>query len=272
MKPISPTPLVSTTIILILALNTPVLADGPDHAPAPTSVAAPSVDDFEWTGFYVGGSIGRGSSNYEIDGSYSNGNSSPPISASINLPDLGGDGMIGSVRVGYDYQRSESLIVGASIDASFSDVVNDTNLNLSANFAGEADAETLNFEYELSPSKIYTIAGRVGYLANETTMLYSLLGYSRGTFEGNLSGSLTVDGNPAGNVSSSYDFELDGVTVGFGIDTMLAGNLGFGIEYRYTSFDRYRFYDGPLIGGGDNVEVGFDTAVQSVQALLNYRF
>lgn len=260
--------LVSTTIILISAFNTTVHADEANPIPVPSPVVVASVNDFEWTGFYVGGGIGWGSSNYEIDGSYSSVNPSAPVSASLDLPDLGGDGMIGSLRVGYDYQASENLILGATIDRYMSNVVNDTNFNVS----GGADAEVLNFEYDLSPSKIYTISGRVGYLANETTMLYSLLGFSRGTFEGNLSGSLTVDGSPSGNVSSSYDFELDGVTVGFGIDTMLSGNLGFGIEYRYISFDRYSFYDGPLFGGGDNAEVGFDTSVQSVQALLNYRF
>ena len=261
----------STTVLATLAVGAPALADGLNSAPAPKPVAAPSVVEFEWTGFYVGGGIGMGSSNYEVGGSYSSPNTNPPISASLGLPELGGDGMLGSVRAGYDHQINENFVVGASLDAMFSKVTNDTNFNLSADITGGVAAETLNLDYKLGPSEMYTIAVRAGYLSNETTMLYGLFGYSQATFGGDLSGSLAIDGTPIESGSTSYDFDLNGMTVGFGMDTMLSGNLSLGIEYRYTDFDRYRFYDGPLFGG-DNVEVGFETSVQSVQGLLNYRF
>lgn len=266
MKRKIPHAVISTTVLAVWAVGAPALADGLNSAPAPAAVDVPSVVDFEWTGFYVGGGIGTGSSNYELGGSYSD----PPISASLDLPELGGNGMLGSVRAGYDHQINENFVVGASLDALFSDVTNDTNVNLSGDFIGGVAAETLNLDYELSPSEIYTIAVRAGYLGNDTTMLYGLVGYSRGTFEGDLNGSFSIDGSSESG-STSYNFDLNGMTVGFGMETMLSGNLSLGIEYRYTDFDRYRFYEGPLIGG-DNVEVGFDTSVQSVQGLLSYRF
>ena len=212
-----------------------------------------------------------GSSNYEVGGNYSNPTTNPAISANLGLPDLGGDGMLGSVRAGYDHQIDENFVIGALLDAMFSNVTNDTSFNLSADVTGGEAAETLNLGYELGPSEMYTIAARAGYLSNETTMFYGLFGYSRATFGGDLSGSLAIDGTPIESGSTSYDFDLDGMTIGFGMDTMLSRNLSLGIEYRYTDFERYSFYDGPLFGA-DNVEVGFETSVQSVQGLLSYRF
>lgn len=232
--------LVATTTCTALVTSAPVLAQ---------------ETEFSWTGFYVGGGLGMGSSNYDAGGSYSDRVPVPPVSIGLDLPDLGGEGFLGSLRAGYDYQVNETFVVGASFDAAFGkNIVNDTSLAVSG---------LGNIDYEISPSQTYTISARAGYVANTTTMLYGLLGYSRGTFEGDLSGSLV----PA----AAYDFDLDGITVGFGMETMLTDQVSLGIEYRRTDFERYSFYDGTL-NGTDNAEIGFDSSVQSVQALVNYRF
>lgn len=258
--------IIATTCTIALAIGTPGLAAGLDYEPEPTLRVASTGTEFQWTGFYVSGGIGMGSSNYELGLSYSASASSTP--SSLDFPDLGGEGMIGSIRAGYDHQVNEKFILGAHIDAAFSQIINDTNLSLSADLIGSE----FDFGYDLSPSTIYTLAGRAGYLANETTMLYGLLGYSQGNFEGVLSGSFMGGESQEESETLSYTFERDGVTVGFGMETILAANLSLGIEYRYTRFDRYSFYDGGLTDDEDNIEIGFDTSVQSVQGLLSYRF
>jgi len=244
-------------ISLAIALSaTGAFASGPSvppqvHVQPPVALATTS-----WTGFYAGAALGYGSTNYDLGGSYSN----PPISASLNLPDLGGQGGLFSLQGGYNYQVSDRMVLGLQLDGALTGITNDTSLSVTDG------VDTLTASYELRPRRMYTFAGRVGYLASPDTMIYGLLGYTRASFAGDLDASI----NGTSIFSDSYSFSLNGVAVGMGMETRLSRNTTLGVEYRYNHMRRYSFYDGPALGG--DLEVGFDTAIHTARVFLNVHF
>ncbi|AHM05884.1 outer membrane protein-like type [Roseibacterium elongatum DSM 19469] len=249
----------AATAIATIAIAGQAIAGGtvPAPAPAPVPVPAPVVDDF-WTGFYVGGALGMGSSNYDI---FADIDIPQTINGSIDLPDLGGQGALADIHIGYSHQMS-SLVLGAALDATFSNIVNDTSVTGELVGTGSAD-----FDYELSPSEMYSLTLRGGYLVNPDTQVYALVGYTHGTFTGEA--DLTVrdaGGTTIINESGDYSFDLAGMSFGGGIETRLSDNISLGLEYRYTAFEDYDFIDAP------GLNVGFETDVQTARMVVNYRF
>lgn len=247
-----------TAIVLTAASVTGALASGP-IAPPPPVPPAPLPMSAPWTGFYVGGALGYGASNYDIGASYSN--PGIPLNLGLNLPDLGGQGGLYGLQAGYNYQLSNAWVIGAQIDAIGTGITNDTSLT------AVLGPNSLAATYDLNVDSMYTISGRVGRLTSPDTMVYGLLGFTRGNFSGAYAAS--VNGTPL--AAGGYDFSLNGLAVGIGMETMLSSNVSLALEYRYNHMDRYTFYNGPLVGG-DTLDVGFDTSVHTVRAMINYRF
>lgn len=233
-------------------------ASGP-IAPQPPVMVAQLPATTSWTGLYAGASLGFGSANYDIDGTYDN--PGIPLTASLNLPDLGAQGVLFGLQAGYNHQLSSTWVIGAQIDAMGSNITNDTALNV------VSGPNSITGNYDLTVSSMYTVSGRLGYLTSPNTMVYGLLGVTRGNFTGDY--NLAVNAVPL--AAGSYDFSLNGMAVGVGMETMLNDHLSLGVEYRYNSMQRYTFYNGPLVGG-DTLDVGFDTSVHTFRAMLNYRF
>jgi outer membrane immunogenic protein len=174
---------------------------------APIVVSAPV-----WTGFYVGVGIGAGAAvndldanvgydNYEIFG--------------LNLDGIGGEGIFGTVQLGYDRQIDNRLVAGVFIDYDFSDISTDIDARV---FGNKVSAD-IDLEH------MWSIGGRIGYLLNQSTMLYGLLAYTEANFDGpSLGGLLDID-----------DFQ--GYSVGVGLETQLSGNWFLKGEYRFTQLD-----------------------------------
>lgn len=232
-------------------------ASGPVEVQPPPMAYLPATTS--WTGFYAGGSLGFGSANYDIGATYDN--PGIPLTASLNLPDLGAQGALFGLQAGYNYQMSSNWVIGAQIDAMGSNITNDTALSV------VSGPNSITGNYDLTVSSMYTVSGRLGYLTSPNTMVYGLLGVTRGNFSGDY--NLAVNAVPL--AAGSYDFSLNGMAVGIGMETMLNDHLSLGVEYRYNSMQRYTFYNGPLLGG-DTLDVGFDTSVHTFRAMLNYRF
>ncbi len=225
-----------------------------------TAKAQVALPAFSWDGFYAGGSLGFGSSNYDISATYTDPGAAPPAFASINLPDLGGQGPLFAAQVGYNFMVSPMMVAGVQLDGTITGISNDTSIVLGA-------PPVLGASYTLRPRTMITLAGRAGFLPSPDTLLYGLLGYTRGSFRG----QLDVSAPPLGTVSQ-YDFSLNGATVGIGIETRVGRNATVGLEYRYTHFRRYSFYNGPAFTPTDNLEVGFNTDVQTIRASYNIHF
>jgi outer membrane immunogenic protein len=202
------------------------------------------AQDMDWSGAYVGGALGYGSANYDIDI-----NAPALFGLNANLPDLGGEGFVGSLQAGYS-QQFDKFILGAQIDGTWGNIENDTSISV----AGQS------LDYTLAMSNMYTLSLRGGYLVNPETQMYGLIGYSRGSFDGDLTSSAGI------GLNADYSFEMDGVTLGAGLETLVTDAISLGIEYRMTQFEDYN-----LISAGVN-SVDLDTNVQTVQVFMNYRF
>jgi outer membrane immunogenic protein len=201
------------------------------------------AQDMDWSGAYVGASLGYGSANHDID--VATDLLGPNLNA--NLPDLGGEGFVGSLHAGYS-QQFDKFILGVQIDGTLGNIENDTSLS----FGGD------NLDYTLAMTDMYTLSLRGGYLVNSETQMYGLVGYSRGNFDGDLTSSV--------GLNADYSFEMDGVTIGAGLETLVTDAISLGIEYRMTQFEDYN-----LISAGVN-SVDLETNVQTVQVFMNYRF
>jgi outer membrane immunogenic protein len=236
-------------------------ASGPGLAPSDPVIHPVPRGGFHWAGMYAGGSIGFGSSNYALSLSVSRLPDGPLPAAEdpflyVRLPDLGGMGPIGAAQIGYNFVLSDRVVLGVQADTTMSRIVNRTSI----------DYLGLGFDYTLGPRTMHTIAGRLGYLTTPDTMVYGLLGATRGNFRGR--GTLSFDGpTPSDSVDVfSYDFRLNGMSVGMGMETRLTERVTLGLEYRYTRFNRYNFIDVP------EVNFGFNTTVQTIRTSLNYHF
>jgi outer membrane immunogenic protein len=212
-----------------------VQASGPGAAPSEPIVYHQPVSGFSWGGMYAGASLGYGSSNYA--GTFTS-TFLFPIEARF---DLGGQGMVGAVQLGYNFMASDRVVVGVQADATFSRI--------------ETPLDILPFlEYTLGARTIYTVAGRAGYLTTPDTMVYGLLGASRGNFRGS-------------STLGSYDFTQNGLAIGMGIETRLTDRMTLGLEYRYNRFGRIN-----VIDAGPAAQLNFNTSVQTIRASLNYHF
>lgn len=86
----------------------PAEPEAAPYVPAPAPVVSSSPN---WTGFYAGGQLGFA----DVDGDGRN-NAVPPVAFTAN-----GDGMIGGVTFGYDYDLGNG-VVGVGFDYDWTDI------------------------------------------------------------------------------------------------------------------------------------------------------
>ena len=247
----------TTAIGLIAALAAaPALAgaldapqEEPEITPAPSMTERPAD---HWTGGWVGASVGAGSANYNVVGDLDfNG------AGSFELPDLGGEGFLGSIEAGYSMQVSDQFVLGFQIDYTGSNIDNEASFSVS-----NGDGGSLDGDYRLRAQHMVTGALRAGYLPSETTQIYGLAGITHGRFDAEYS----VSGNGDSLLSGGYDYDLNGFTLGVGMETMIADNVSMKLEYRYTRFEDENLLD--FEGASVDVESSLHTARLGV----NYRF
>jgi outer membrane immunogenic protein len=198
------------------------------------AVASP---DYDWTGFYVGGSVGAGEvvHDWSIAG------------GAADLNGVGGEGVFGEINVGYDHDFG-TVVAGVMVDGNLSGLSTDVDVN------GVGTAR-LKADYG------FDVLGRVGMKVNPSTLAYVLGGYSWGHFK--------AEAGPALLGGGSYDWSSSGFSVGGGLETAISTNTTLGIEYRYTQYEDKDFSS--LLGvpsGSLEDEASFHT----VRLGLKYKF
>lgn len=193
----------------------------------------------DWTGFHIGVGGGYGAVNHRL-----------AVEAAgagdvFSFSGIGGEGGLFTVEGGYDYQFSNSFVAGIMGDYTYSGI------------GTELDVNIFDANFTLDASHSFSILGRLGWLANPDTLIYGLVGWTWTEFEGDLD----FDGD-----GTSYSFDLDGLTVGAGIETRFTPNITGKLEYRYTDYQ-----DNTLLGGG-GIELYNDTSMQTIRAVASYRF
>jgi outer membrane immunogenic protein len=196
---------------------------------APVYDAAPQ----SWTGLYIGVGIGGGASVTEL--TLSDGDDS------ASFDGIGGEGILGTAQLGYDYQLSQRMVIGAFVDYDFSGISTDIDAS---------DGEfSLSTEIELD--HMWSIGARLGFLATPDTLVYGLIAYTQGEYSWDDLG-LNVD--------------VQGWSFGGGIETRLTENWSLKGEYRFTQFDEETLF------ADDGFSIDAEPSVHTARAVLSYRF
>jgi hypothetical protein len=174
--------LLAVTVATVGLLTNPALA-GSTQAPAPDPILAPATiapSGPDWTGFYLGAQAGY-------------------ADVEANVPGISGDGVIGGIIAGYDYDFG-TFVIGGGLDYDFSDI----------NIATAPPALTLE--------NVFRAKLRGGYKIGDG-LLYATGGYAQADTD--LLGS------------------EDGYFIGAGYEHLISDQFSIGGELLYHEFDSY---------------------------------
>jgi outer membrane immunogenic protein len=246
-------------------------------------IKAPAMSVYDWTGFYLGGSVGG------VRQQASTGYSSDPsslVSATLFAPalDLGnlassssqnGTGVLGGVTVGYNWQQS-SLVYGIEGDWSWTSV----RATSSISRAGGA-FPTLTTDTETRTDWLATVRGRIGFLAMPQTLLFATGGLAVGEIKASTniipSGGSSCATNAFcsnGRTSSTRA----GWTVGAGVEQALASNWTVKVEYLHYDLGSVSYIAAeaspalPAFAGNPNLIVNTRVSGDIGRFGANYRF
>jgi outer membrane immunogenic protein len=198
-----------------------------------------------WTGFYVG--VGGGGLFTAQQWDWL----ADPL---INKDTLSTTSVFATLQAGYDLQVTSRVVAGVFADVDFAtDTSKHTYYINPGNFTGAGGTP------RFGPDVVWTVGGRVGVLANSSTLVYALAGYTRADFDDNLKKYGTQ------NLKS-----VDGYTLGGGVETRLFGGWSLKAEYRYSEYGPQTLADLGTVC--TNCDYKLDTNTQSVRVSLNYKF
>lgn len=247
----------AATATLVAAI--PAVADGPSPIVSPTVYEPAPVqqptDDF-WSGLFIGGALGIGMAQHQFNGNFDS------VDRLEFSHDLGEHGGLASVQVGYMVAMSERTYIGATFDYTMFDVTSDSHLQY---LVGGGQ---VTVDQEITPESMMTIGGRFGVLANENTQFYGMLGWSRASYgeTRNYNGGGVFPGVAS---AGSGSYEVDGATIGIGMETRLGERTSLGVEYRYTDLADQTLFDSTV---GGVYSTSTTNAMQQVRVGLNVHF
>jgi outer membrane immunogenic protein len=192
-------------------------ADSPTKAgkvAAPIPVAA-VAEVSQWTGCYVGGSVGYGWTRSEA------------TSVFDGEQTLSKDNVLLSPTVGCDVQLGLGAVVGAMADVSWSD------LSKAWESGSALDAEWQWF-----------IGARAGVLLQPKTLVYGLVGFT------SLDGGLSFDA-----IDKTSFGDLKGLTLGGGVEHVIGAGWSAKLEYRHIQLGSHTAPSGELDGLVDGTDV-----------------
>lgn len=237
--------LTGSALALLVAVVPAMAAD----LPAPPAVykappaAAPA---YSWTGFYVG--AGSGYAIWNGDTSVQSAAGAPLFGTST----LGGKGWLGAAFVGYDYQLTDHIVVGALGDFDFGDV--------KGQFSDPATAATGTMKETTG----WAAGARIGWLVFPEALAYVSGGFTQAHFSGF---SLTT-----GDTIPSHDYS--GWFASVGVETtfpILGNGWFFRSDYRYSQYNSASLAEVAPAGVIADVQT-FHPYVQTITAGVIYKF
>jgi outer membrane immunogenic protein len=168
-----------------------------------------SAPAYNWSGFYVGGSVGAGAMVTDMPDS-------------VFIPyGFSGDGIFGELSVGYDHQIGEDWVVGLVADARYG--------GISSRLASPLG------EIEFKADYGFDLLARVGLKMSDATLAYALAGYGWQNFELSSSGL---------GPSMELDDSASGFVVGGGFEVAISEKTAVNLEYRYSKYGDLDFDTG----------------------------
>jgi opacity protein-like surface antigen len=201
--------------------------------------APPAPTNVNWTGVYGGVAAGAGMGFGRVNAAAGG--------ASAGF-DSGGQGLLGSVFAGADYQFSPYALVGVMGDFTWTGIQASSSIMAPGGGSAFVSAEA---------NRQWSVMGRVGYLPVPSTLLYAAAGYTQLNVHATASAVL-----PGSMLFASSDTALSGFTVGPGIETVITGGWTTRLEYRFSQFEQKD------LGVGVNMQPSNHT----IRAGLSYKF
>ncbi len=238
-------------------------------------VVEPVAQSYDWSGIYVGGSIGYiGARSRTTDssittsgplvgigaGSFDPAETFAGADGSENL-----DGLIGGVQIGANRQFG-AWVYGVEADYQVS----------RADFSNAFIASDQGpfYESETTLEHLATLRGRLGYAIVDTVVVYGTAGLAAARASGSLSITGGVPGGFTGPTFSDTqkDWQV-GYAVGAGVEAAIArSNWTVKAEYLYADFGSKR-YDFSFAGSdGSTATTRSNLDAHVVRIGLNYRF
>lgn len=194
----------------ISALAALAVAAGLGTAANAADVEYTAPPEYSWSGFYVGGYVGAGASVARTEAGFDDGE---VFSFDADFNGIGGEGLLGGIMAGFNWQVSDRIVLGLQGDIGWTDL--------------DAELDIAGISAEAGPDFIASGSLRAGYLITPETLFYIIGGYSYSEYK------LDVD---FGGADFKADQDYDGYHVGAGMETRLTDRLTARIEYRYTEF------------------------------------
>jgi opacity protein-like surface antigen len=162
-----------------------------------------------WSGVRTGGAFGHTMADTTLDVEDSG--------FAFSFDGFGGHGVTGGVFIGYDQQIGSRLVAGVEAGYYWSS----SKTELVASGVGSA---------EFSHPSFYNVRGRLGVIANPSTLIYGLVGYVHANAQ-----AAVID-DIGGSYSEQEDFGRDGVEFGGGIEAWVSRNISLKAEYSHAIF------------------------------------
>jgi outer membrane immunogenic protein len=227
--------------------------------------ASPAVS---WSGCYVEGGIGYGfwKQSHSTE-------TYPPAALLTTATTNGGDGWLGRVGAGCDYQATPNFVVGIFGDYDFMD------LNGTSEFIvpGTVALPDPTFSGNERESGAWSVGGRIGYVLTPSLLTYVNGGYTQARFDRVGFGDLAAPFTPniytmPGNTYQGWFFG-GGTEYALNFDWIGITGLSWRTEYRYS---RYGAVDLPVSKTATGVPTGLaenvQHAVQTITTGIVWRF
>jgi len=224
----------------------------------------------------------------------------------LNVQDLSGDGIFGTIQAAYDWQFAPRWVGGLFVDADLYDIdghakqrssVSTGGINFGSPYGNEFDFTlgdaTLDAKVGIDWS--ISVGGRLGWLATPDTLLYVLGAYTHAELDNaRFEVNITDPAHPMtlSPIDTHYLFklsnEVDGFSAGLGSEVRLGGGWSLKGEYRFTwldgetkhaSSETFQCRDTCIEGDTDlgrrvrdNAAIDMDFGLHTFRGLLAYRF
>jgi outer membrane immunogenic protein len=206
---------------------------------------------FNWSGFYVGGHLGWGAMQNSYLGISSFTASTPWLDYSEgDRFSRSGNGVIGGIQLGYNWQVARNVVVG--VEASLS------GSGMSHWFRSPVGIE--DDEYRTTLPLFGSLTGRVGFAADRV-LVYAKGGLAIGQVRLSLE-----DFAPPVVGGFRQSSTRVGWTIGAGIEYALAPRWTLGLEYNYADYGSFN-----ASSGNDDI-LRVSTRTHAVTVRANYLF
>jgi outer membrane immunogenic protein len=202
------------------------------HVKAPDAAVGPN-----WNGFYIGVGLGAGALVADKPLSF--------YGEEFASTEYGGEGVFGTVTIGYDRVIRQGWVAGVFADYDFgSSISSDSNLSLIGPFS-------------IDHKSSWAIGARLGFLANAGTLIYGTVGYTQAEFEPSAQYLPGLFRSPT----------FSGYFVGAGVETFLRDSWTLKLEYRYADYGSETVFGDPAYFGSE-----LDPSTHTARLVLSYRF